>query len=109
MHSSGRFILIAASTMLLLGSLFVRFWTATLKFSTDPTHQWVIRPSPGLSNHLQDASGPFIIWRTDENGMIGQGLYDLFVGGGWIFCALFCVAVIIMSGMGAGREPHCVA
>lgn len=85
--------------MLLLSSLFVRFWTATLTFSTDPTHQWVIRAYPGLHNHLQDATGSFMILRTDENGMVGQGLYDAFVGGGWLLCVIFAVVSIIMSGI----------
>lgn len=95
----------AACTLLLMGALFVRFWTATVTYSTDPTHQWVFRASPGFSKHLEDPAGPLIVMRSDENGMLGQGLYDAFVGGGWLVCAVFAIAAFVMCGLSSSREP----
>lgn len=99
-RSIGWLCTLGLSSILLAGSLGLRFFTATVTYSDDPTHQWVLRSSPGWNNDLRDLSGPYTVLRSDENGMLGQGWYDAYVSYGWLICALVAIALILWS---AGR------
>lgn len=72
-----------ASAMVLLGAIFVRFWTVRISFTDDLTNILLIRLFPSVNNILgrvpTDFPDRYIILYADEFGFPGLDLYDSFV------------------------------
>lgn len=84
-----------AALLLALLSVVLRFFTTVLRLADEPTSMWALRARPGWSNESVVDAVPRLHWVIfrDENGLIGEGLYEAFVGWGWL--AALALALVL--------------
>ena len=71
--------------------LWVKFFTAIITYSDDPTTSLVVRKIPALTNQLQLTSmgvNDYLIILSDENELIGESLYYFMTSTLWWLVAL---------------------
>jgi hypothetical protein len=89
--------LIVAVALVAVAMILTKLFTAVVYYADEPTVQLVLRASPSFTTEIRvskkgDLRGTYVLF-DDENGFVGEELYDFVISVGWWLACIMLAAI----------------